>query len=69
MDFDPANPSPSESDDRDSGHDGNPDRHHFSRGTGPHIQGFRCARGIVDGEPAANGNFGYGGGWGADVTR
>ena len=45
-DFDPANPSPPpsppESDDGDSGHDSNPDRHHFHRGTRPHIQGFRC---------------------------
>jgi len=41
---------PPESDDGDSGHDGNPDRHHFSRGTAPRIQGFRCARGVIDGE-------------------
>jgi hypothetical protein len=42
-DFDPANPSPPpsppEPDDGDSGHDGNPERHHFHRGTGPHIRG------------------------------
>lgn len=37
------------------GHDGNPDRHHFHRGTGPRIQGYRCHRGIVDGEPAPAG--------------
>jgi hypothetical protein len=72
-DFDPANPSPPpsppKSDDGDSGHDGNPDRHHFSRGTGPCIQGFRCARGIVDGEPAANGNLGSRVVWGANISR
>jgi hypothetical protein len=28
-----------------------------------------ATRGIVDGEPATIGNFGYGGGWAADVTR
>jgi hypothetical protein len=40
-DFDPANPSPPpsppESDVGDSGHDGNPERHHFSTGNGPRI--------------------------------
>ena len=38
VDFDPLNPSPPPSppdfDDGDSGHDGNLDRHHFSRGSG-----------------------------------
>lgn len=40
-DFGPEIPSPSlspsKSDNGDSGHDGNPDRHHFSRSAGPHI--------------------------------
>ena len=58
-DFDPDNPSPSpsppESDDGDSGHDGNPDRHHFSRGSGRGFQGFRCVRGAVDGEAGEHG--------------
>jgi hypothetical protein len=58
-DFDPANPSPPpsspESYDGDSGHNRNPDHHHFSRGTGPRIQGFRCNRGTIVGElPAIN---------------
>jgi hypothetical protein len=66
-DFDPVDPSPSlsppTSDDGDCGHDGNPDRHHFSRGRGPRIQGYRCHRGTVDGEqPAVNngGSTSYG---------
>jgi len=41
-DFDPANPSPPESDNGDSGHDGNPDRHHFSK-----HRGRRCAAGVL----------------------
>lgn len=53
-DFDPADPTPPlpplDSDDDDSGHDGNPDHHHFSSGQGPHIQGFACHWGIIDGE-------------------
>jgi hypothetical protein len=62
-DFNPPDPSsphsPPESDYGDSGHDGDPDRHHFSRGSGPWIQGFWCSRGTVNGEPitAANGNW------------
>lgn len=33
-------PSPPESDDGDSGHNDNPERHHFSRGATHRIQGF-----------------------------
>lgn len=53
-DFNPADPSPPppqpESDGGDSGHDGSPDRHYFPTATGPRLQGFRTARGVVDGE-------------------
>jgi hypothetical protein len=62
--FDPSDPSPSPSplvsDDGDSGHDSNPDHHHFSRGTGPCIQGFQCFRGLVNGELASANGYGAG---------
>jgi hypothetical protein len=49
-DFDPQDPSPAPSPpESDDGDNGNPERHHLSRGHGPRIQGFRCARGIIDG--------------------
>lgn len=44
-DFNPQDPSPSPSPpESDDGHDGNPDRHHFSRGAGPRLQGGRDSR-------------------------
>lgn len=59
-DFNPADPSPSPSpptsDDRDSGHDGNLDRHHFSQGSAPRTTGFQCTRRVVDGEVRGAGN-------------
>jgi hypothetical protein len=59
VDFDPENPTPSssppDSDDCDSGHDGNQERHHFSRPSGRRVQGFRCTRGVIDGQPNAGG--------------
>jgi len=64
-DFDPSSPSPPDS---DNGHDGNPDRHHFHRGTGPRIQGFRCNRGVVDGEASiANNGSTVHGSWTSNV--
>ena len=57
-DFTPRPPS----DDGDSGHDGNPDNTHFSRGAGSQLHGFHCTRGIIDGEyggaPGCNGGGG-----------
>jgi hypothetical protein len=55
MDFEPdgTTPPPSPPDDGGSGHDGKPERHHFSGGVVHRIQGFPCAQGVVDGEPAA----------------
>ena len=53
-DFVPADlsppPPPPTTDNGDSGQDGNPDRHHFQGGTSPRLQGYRCQRGVVDGE-------------------
>lgn len=72
-DFDPENPTPPssspESDDGDSGHDGNPERHHFSGGAVHCIHGFRCNRGIVDGEPAPNPASGTGCRWAERVIH
>jgi hypothetical protein len=72
-DFDPEDPSPPPSppefNNNDSGHDGIPDKHHFSRSSGPRIQGFRCTRGVVDSEPATSPNLGSGIRGGANVSR
>ncbi|XP_066358251.1 uncharacterized protein [Miscanthus floridulus] len=64
-DFSSRPPSPDgtpPSDDRDSGHDGNPDNTHFSRGAGPQLHGFQCSRGVIDGgyggAPGCNGGSG-----------
>jgi hypothetical protein len=61
-DFDPEDPTPPpsapEEDNGGSGRDGNPDRHHFSRGAVPRIQRFSCNRGVVDGEPTGSVNSG-----------
>jgi hypothetical protein len=51
-------PSAPEEDNGGSGRDGNPDRHHFSRGAVPRIQRFSCNRGVVDGEPTGSVNSG-----------
>lgn len=73
-DFNPPNPSPPpsppESDDGGSGRDGNPDRHHFHRGSAPRIHGFRCTHGAVDGEPTTAGAGTRGGNaWSTGVSR
>jgi len=43
-----------------SGHDGDPERHHFHRGSAPEIQGYRYRRGFPDGHDAGGGG-GHGG--------
>lgn len=72
-DYAPSDPSPSPSppvsDDGDSGHDGNPERHHFSRGHDPRIQGFACHRGAIDGAPPQSGNGGLGEGAALGAAR
>jgi len=55
-----VNPAPPpSSSDSDSRYESNSRRHHFTRGTTPRIQGYRCHRGTVDGEQPS---VGYGGG-------
>lgn len=57
-DYSPCPDSPAggpSSDDGDSGHDGDPERHCFHRGTAPEIQGYRCLRGVPDGTSGGGG--------------
>lgn len=59
VDFDSCDLSPlsslPDSDDGDSGYNGNPDWCHFSRGSGQRVQGFKSVRGAIDGDAGEQG--------------
>ena len=62
-DFNLADPTSPPSMPDSNKNDGNPDGHHFSVASGPHLQGFQGFRGVIDGElngPGAGGRIAAG---------